>query len=793
MNRRNLQLGLAACGLALFTAAQTASAITTSGVMPANETWSGSVTLTGDVTVPANVTLTILPGTQIAAWDNWDDTAGGINPNRIELIMNGGRLTSIGVSNNPVRFTSSPLNPPAKRGDWYGIRFLTSTNASTLRWCVVEFGTKGVSVESGNTPTIENCTFQHQLETGFYDEIPTVLSACLFSSNGVACEGTSLFLTNCVVRESSNRAIWGRNFGSGTITVVDCVFSNNSASAIEARCFTVTARRTVFARNVGWAVAAHAPFVTDCAITNGGMGVYAMDDGTTEVIRCKIVDTGNAVNARYASILDTTILNTLGGGISTGTWGGGGASLLVSNCVIRGGSDYAIRHGGDGATILNSVIAYNGGEGIYTSMPVVRGCSIDHNMIGLRLGAPTGTTASGIVSNRITLNTSYEVRNDGPGAVLITNNFWGEPTTTELVNNVRNLTKIYDSQDNASVGQVILKPYLASDPSAVPPKITSQPADLTVAAGATATFTVAATSATPMNYQWRKGTTNLTGQTNSFLTFTAQLPDAATNYNVVVSNSDGSTNSRWATLTVLVPPAITSQPTNLFLPAGSTASFHVTATGSTPLSFRWYFGDTPLSNGGRVSGATSPDLTITSITPADAGSYWVQVTNSVRSTNSVAATLALPAPPVITNQPRTQVVGVGGQAVFTVQATGTLPMTYQWYQNGAAIGGATGDSLTVANASPADLGAYSVAITNLEGGVVSAPASLWLNGLKMYAGVNVHGPVGGMCAVDYSTNLTEPFTWLPLQSVTIVTNPTVIIDYGSPEQPKRFYRTVPLP
>ncbi|HOW80884.1 MAG TPA: immunoglobulin domain-containing protein, partial [Verrucomicrobiota bacterium] len=290
-----------------------------------------------------------------------------------------------------------------------------------------------------------------------------------------------------------------------------------------------------------------------------------------------------------------------------------------------------------------------------------------------------------------------------------------------------------------------------------------------------------------------KGTTNLQGQTNSFLTFTAQLSDSATNYNVVVSNSDGSTNSRWATLTVLVPPSITSQPTNLFLPAGSTAAFHVTATGSAPLSYRWYSGTTPLVNGGRVSGATSPDLTITSITPADAGSYWVQVTNSVRSTNSVAATLSLPTPPVITNQPKTQVVGLGGQAVFTVQATGTLPMTYQWYQNGAAIGGATGASLTVSNASPMNLGAYTVAITNMAGGIASVPASLWLNALKMYAGVNVYGPVGSVCAVDYTTNLTEPFIWLPLQSVTIVTNPTVIIDYDSPEQPNRFYRTVPIP
>ncbi|HEY9174109.1 MAG TPA: immunoglobulin domain-containing protein [Verrucomicrobiae bacterium] len=794
-----LATGLATLGLNLTP--QLASAITTSGVMPGNETWSGTVTLTGDVTVPANVTLTILPGTVVQSWDNYDDTAGGTNPNRIELIINGGRLSSVGTSNNPIRFTSSPLNPPAKRGDWYGIRFLNATNTSSvLNWAIIEYGTKGASVESGNVPTIDTTTFRYQLESGFYDAIPAPLNNCLFTSNGMACDGSALVLTNCVLRDnggwtfcqgggcSSEAAIRG-----GSVIVVDCVFTNNSGTAINAEGKTVTALRTMFVKNSGWAVYAGTPRVSDCTITNGGGGVYnAFADATVEVLRCKIVNLqGTGVEGRYVSIRDTTIENVSGSPVFTGDWGGGPSSLLVSNCVIRGGAPYGIRHGGGNATILNSVIAYNSGEGIYANMPTVRGCSIDHNAIGLRLAAPTGTTASGIVSNRITANTSYEVQNDGPGAVLITNNFWGEPTTTELANNVRNLTKIYDSQDNASVGQVLLKPYLPSDPFAVPPKITSEPADLTVAAGTTATFTVTATSATPMTYQWRKGTTNLSGQTNSFLTFTAQLSDAATNYNVVVSNNEGSTNSRWATLTVLVPPSITGQPTNLFLPAGSTAAFHVTATGSEPLSYRWQKGGVNLGNNARVSGATTPDLTITSIQASDAADYRCVVTNAVGTAISSNANLSLPTPPSLIQQPVTQVVSAGAPATFTVTAEGSTPLHYQWYLNGSAISDATGESLNLPTTTAAWLGSYQVQVWNIAGTNWSATAGLWLDALKMYAGVNVYGPAGSNCVVQYTTNLTEPVSWAPLQSVTIVTNPTVIIDYDSPEQAKRFYRTVP--
>ena len=64
----------------------------------------------------------------------------------------------------------------------------------------------------------------------------------------------------------------------------------------------------------------------------------------------------------------------------------------------------------------------------------------------------------GLENGQIVANTHYDLYNAGTAAVIATNNFWGEPTTTELSNNVRNLTNIYDSQDNASVGQVLLKP-----------------------------------------------------------------------------------------------------------------------------------------------------------------------------------------------------------------------------------------------------------------------------------------------------------------------------------------------
>ena len=789
MKRTRLKLllatGLIALGLNLTP--QSASAITTSGVMTTNETWSGNIELTGDVTVPNNVTLTILPGTRVACWDNYDDTAGGVNPNRIELIVNGGRLTSVGSSNNPVRFTSSPLTPPAKRGDWYGIRFLASTNTSTLRWSVVEFGIRGITVTSGNTPVIENCTFQQQSEIGVSYSIPTSLNGCLLSSNGMACEGSGLFMTNSLVR---NNGGYGAGAGiHGGATIIDCVVSNNSGSGVHSDGDTVVVSSTTFCGNTGHGIflsAGNLTVIDSIVVSNGVNGVLCW--GSASVTRCRVDANGvEGVQMRSGAVMDTSTQRNGNHGVVSVE---GSIPSLVSNCVVRlnGIGGIAIRD--TPITVLDSVISYNTQVGIESASPTVRGCSIDHNGIGLRL-SPWSVTATGVSGNRITANTSYEMWNAGPAVVIATNNFWGEPTTTELSNNVRNLTKIYDSQDDASVGQVLLKPYLATDPFAVPPQITGQPADLAVAAGATATFTVSATSASPLVYQWRKGTSSLLGQTNSFLSFTAQVSDAATNYNVIVSNSDGSVTSRWATLTVLIAPTITSQPTNLFLPPGTTAAFHVTATGSAPLGYQWQKEGVNLANVGRVSGATSPDLIITSIQASDVGNYRVVVTNTVGAVTSVWARLDLPLPPTITTSPATQVVGVGAPATFSVTATGSTPMNYQWYLNGSVIGGANDASFSIPVTTAAWLGSYQVQVWNSAGTNWSATAGLWLDELKMYAGVNVYGPAGSNCVVQYATNLTAPVTWMPLQSVIIVTNPMVIIDYDSPEQPKRFYRTVP--
>src|SRR5208283_1671902 len=116
-------------------------------------------------------------------------------------------------------------------------------------------------------------------------------------------------------------------------------------------------------------------------------------------------------------------------------------------------------------------------------------------------------------------------------------------------------------------------------------------------------------------------------------------------YTVVVTNVAGVVTSAVAVLTVLVPPVITAQPTNLSIVEGANAGFSVTASGTMPLSYQWQF------NGAGVSGATGSSLTLSSVQPANGGSYTVVVTNVAGVVTSAVAVLTVLVPPVITAQP----------------------------------------------------------------------------------------------------------------------------------------------
>ncbi len=199
------------------------------------------------------------------------------------------------------------------------------------------------------------------------------------------------------------------------------------------------------------------------------------------------------------------------------------------------------------------------------------------------------------------------------------------------------------------------------------PSITTQPIAQTVCSGATASFQVVAAGAGPLTYQWRKNTVNIPGAT--FATLTVDSVEAAHvgSYDVVVSGfcAPPVTSSAVA-LALKPPPAITTHPVAQTVCSGSPASLTVTAVGVN-LNYQWSKDGSNLVNGGTIAGVTTATLSISSVSPANAGTYEVVVTGDCGSAiTSGTAALTVPG-----------AVGAAGSITgVTTVCAGTTGATY---------------------------------------------------------------------------------------------------------------------
>lgn len=169
------------------------------------------------------------------------------------------------------------------------------------------------------------------------------------------------------------------------------------------------------------------------------------------------------------------------------------------------------------------------------------------------------------------------------------------------------------------------------------------------------------------------------------------------------------------------PPIITRQPqgTNLF--EGGTINVCVTAFGSAPLSYQWYYFGAP------IAGQTGPCLHIPNATPGDSGDYFVEVSNphgTVTSAGVITIDVMPASPPAITQHPQSATRYAGTSVTFSGAATGTEPITYQWTKDGSDIPGATSSSLTLNNLQASDAGSYRLVARNFMGTATSDPATL---------------------------------------------------------------------
>ncbi len=378
-----------------------------SGLITGEQTWSGKVFILGDVTIAETGTLTIQEGTQIVCDPVYDNQAGGVNTSRIEIIVDGGILVAIGSQSSPIRFTSAAETP--ELDDWFGLRI--RSDKVTLRHCTAEYGNVGLLIEQNGRPVVENSVFQ------------------LASTDGIRIEAPDTYVfTACTLRNNGDYGL--KSLEEGLITMNNCTID-----------------------------------------TNGSDGIYI--DGKTTLQQCNVYGNQNyGVNLRGDDfthlITDTHIHQNVKTGLNIGR----GISYTIRNCVIEKNGEAGGRTEADGIystsplNISNCFFTGNSGSGIsltYIGEEGITGNVINGNKYGITFNSREDslTLSEG---NDIFNNTEYELNNQNTAAIIVNNNYLGELTTQELNADQTNLTKIYDSRDNRSVGAINIRTW-ASTPN----------------------------------------------------------------------------------------------------------------------------------------------------------------------------------------------------------------------------------------------------------------------------------------------------------------------------------------
>jgi hypothetical protein len=324
----------------------------------------------------------------------------------------------------------------------------------------------------------------------------------------------------------------------------------------------------------------------------------------------------------------------------------------------------------------------------------------------------------------------------GSGTAPLTYQWTKNGTSVGTNSNTYTIAAVAQSDNNAKIQVTVSNPAgnatsgpvtLTVTTTATKPTITTQPANVTVTVGQPATFTVEASGTAPLAYQWTKNGMDVGTNSNTYTIASTATTDNNAKIQVKVSNSAGSATSNTAMLTVnasTTKPTITTQPTNVTVTVGQPATFTVAASGAAPLTYQW------TKNGSNVS-TNSNTYTIASTALTDNNAkIQVTVSNSAGSATSNIVTLTVNAVTTkasITTQPTNVTVTVGQPATFTVAASGTAPLTYQWTKDGSNVG-TNSNTYTISSPLLTDNNSMiQVTVSNSAGSATSNMVTLTVN------------------------------------------------------------------
>ena len=253
------------------------------------------------------------------------------------------------------------------------------------------------------------------------------------------------------------------------------------------------------------------------------------------------------------------------------------------------------------------------------------------------------------------------------------------------------------------------------------PVVTESPVSTKVVEGSSAKFKAAATGATSVQWQVKKGGGAFENDTTDAGVTTDELTvehttgsESGYQYRAEFKNGAGETPTTAATLTVETKPVVTESPASTKVVEGGSAKFKAAATGATSVQWQVKKGGGAFENDTTDAGVTTDELTVEHTTGSESGyQYRAEFKNGAGETPTAAATLTVEAAakaPVVTESPASTKVVEGSSAKFKAAATGATSVQWQVKKGGGAFendttdAGVTSDELTVEHTTTSESG-----------------------------------------------------------------------------------------
>ncbi len=305
--------------------------------------WSGYYTVTGNITLPENTSLTIEPGTKIRF-------------NGQYWLKVYGLLEVQGTEEEPVVFTSMPANQVYARGQWEGIWFYdAASDQSFIDNALIEYSRQAIWA-SYCSPTFTDMIVMNNSDYAFH----------------LRDDNTS-FVENIVMQNNTNYGILMHNKAMPTIN--NCVIDNSGRGIEASERSSFNIYNSVIKNNTN-----HGIYLDNCYVkilnntiqNNAPAGLYIHNWSETRIENCTINNNSSIGidfyhNNKRNCWVKNSVINNNGNGIRMQYQN----SVLVENCRIENNNDYGIRlsdytTNGNNTLVAKNNIIINNRIGFYT-------------------------------------------------------------------------------------------------------------------------------------------------------------------------------------------------------------------------------------------------------------------------------------------------------------------------------------------------------------------------------------------------------------------------------------------